>query len=875
MADVDGAATYRVQLHPGFGFDDAATIVDYLADLGVSHLYCSPYLQAAPGSTHGYDVADPQRLNVELGGFGSYDGLTDSLREHGLGQVLDIVPNHMVTDATNPWWWDVLANGAASRFADVFDIDWNEREDGTADTVLVPVLGDHYGRVLEAGELSVERTGAHFTVRYFDHRFPVAPRTLDEVLELAAPRASSDELAAIATGFATLPLPTMNDAAATRMRHDAIESLTARLARLIDDQPACGVAIDDELGALVADVDRLDAFLARQNYRLASWRTASDELDYRRFFNIDSLIGVRVEDPDVFATTHELILRLVRDGVVDGLRIDHVDGLRDPAAYLERLVTATDGAYVVVEKILEGDEVLPPWPVAGTSGYDFLVRTNELFVDARNEAAMTACYESFIGESTDFERIVRDAKHQIMGDELVAEVERATALLSRICDHHRRHRDHTRRELRDALREFVAAFPVYRTYVAPERPTSDTDRRHIEIAGAETRRARPDIDGELVDFLGRLAAGDEPDGLEFAMRLQQLTAPVMAKGIEDTAFYRYHRLVSLNEVGGDPTRFGGGVEAFHAAMAIAAADWPSAMLTLSTHDTKRSADVRARLNVLSEVPVAWADTVVRLAELATPHRTVDDLNTEYLLYQTLVGAWPLDAERAVAFIEKATREAKVHTSWIDPDAEYDAAIATFTRAVLADGRIRAEIERFLRDERIVERGRRNSLAQTALLLTCPGVPDTYQGSELWDLSLVDPDNRRPVDFELRRRVAAETAASSPGDVLRRADRGDPKLWMTRRLLRHRRGRPGSFSGTEYQPVDVRGERSDDVVAFARRDLAVVVPRLGGDDWNDTAVELGDGPWNDVLTGRRHEGGDALVTDLLGDFPVAVIARGGS
>lgn len=875
MAGVDGASTYRVQLHPGFGFGDAAAMADYLADLGVTHLYCSPYLQAAPGSMHGYDVADPHRVNGELGGFDGHEALSVSLAEQGLGQVLDIVPNHMVADASNPWWWDVLANGAASRFAIVFDIGWHERPDGVTDPVLVPVLGDHYGRVLERGELSIERISARFTVRYYDHRFPLAPRTYEAVLAGAADRVSSSPLADLAESFGALPMPRVSEPDAARTRHDLIERFVADLVELLDDDPSIASAIDAEVEAINADLDRLDALLTRQNYRLARWRTASDELEYRRFFNIDSLIGVRVEDESVFDITHELILQLVADGVVDGLRIDHVDGLRDPGRYLERLAAATDGTYVVVEKILEGHESLPPWDVAGTSGYDFLIRVNDLFVEGENEGAMTECYAGFTGESADFHEIVHAAKHQIMRDELVAEVERATDLLADACAARRRHSDHTHRELRDALREFVSRFPVYRTYVASGRATSDVDRAFIDTATAATRSARPDIDDELIALIGRLSAGDEADGGEFAARVQQLTAPVMAKGVEDTAFYRYHRLISLNEVGGDPSRFGRSVDEYHRATSESARRWPNAMNTLSTHDTKRSADVRARLNVLSEIPAEWSSTVERLAELATPHRSFDDLNAEYLLYQTLIGAWPIDADRAVAFMEKATREAKVHTTWVDPDPEYDAAIAAFTRAVVGDERITAEIERFLRDHRVVERGRRNSLAQTALLLTSPGVPDTYQGSELWDLSLVDPDNRRPVDVALRRLVAAETEHASAAEVLARSDRGDPKLWMTRRLLRLRRDRRHSFSGGDYEPLDVHGVRADHVVAFTRPDLVVVVPRRGGDEWAGTTVEIPTGDWTDALSGRSFAGGHHGLDDVFADFPVAVMVRGAS
>jgi (1->4)-alpha-D-glucan 1-alpha-D-glucosylmutase len=869
-------ATYRVQLHAGFGFWDAALVADYLADLGVSHLYCSPYLQAAAGSTHGYDVVDPGRVSDELGGAAGHAELTGALRAHGLGQVLDIVPNHMAVDPANHWWWDVLENGPASRFAPFFDVDWEAGGERAAFTVLVPVLADHYGRVLEAGELTVGREGGTFVVRYLDHRFPVSPRTVDEVLAAAARRAGSGELAELADRFGALPHARFTDAAAVAERDELKRALADALRHLCDANPAIAAAVDDELAALNQDFDRLDELVGRQNYRLAHWRTASEELDYRRFFNIESLVGVRVEDPDVMAATHRLVLNLVRDGTVEGLRIDHVDGLRDPEGYLVNLADHAGGVYTVVEKILEPAESLPEtWLVAGTSGYDFLNRVNNLFVDPANEAAMTSCYDEFIGETANYDEIVQRAKHQIMSEELASEVERLTGLLADICDHHRRHRDHTRRELRATLRELVARFPVYRTYVHPSRPTTDTDRRQVGVAVDEAMEHRPDLDGELLRFIGDLALGavDSDRSIELTQRLQQLTAPVMAKGVEDTAFYRYHRLVSLNEVGGDPSVFGRPVADFHTATAATAAQWPTSMLTLSTHDTKRSADVRARLNVLSEIPGAWADAVHRWDDRNGRIRPGGvDRNTEYLLYQTVVGAWPIDANRAAAFMAKATKEAKVHTSWTDPNDDYDTAVDSFVRAVLAHTEFVDEVGRFLADNRVVDRGRRNSLAQMALLLTCPGVPDIYQGTEVWDLSLVDPDNRRPVDYEYRRGLLDGVRAADSGEVLTRADSGAPKLWLTHRLLEHRRAWPERYDDASYQPMEARGARADDLVAFDRGELAVVAPRRGLDGWSDTTVSLPAGRWSDVFTGAAVTGGAKPVADLLAGFPVAVLER---
>jgi (1->4)-alpha-D-glucan 1-alpha-D-glucosylmutase len=869
-------SSYRVQLHAGFGFRAAAGVACYLAELGVTHLYCSPYLQAADGSTHGYDVVDPGRFNDELGGAAGHTEMVGALRTAGLGQLLDIVPNHMATAPGNRWWWDVLENGPASLYARFFDIDWEGSDDKSAFTVLVPVLGDHYGRVLEAGELQLARTGGDFLVRYFDHELPISPRTLEGVLAPAARRAGSAELATVAEGFGSLPSARMTDTPAVMERHDHKLTLSSDLDLLTRADEAVAAAVDAEVAAINADPDRLDALLRRQNYRLAYWKTASDELDYRRFFNIETLIGVRIEDGTVFDETHRLILELVADGTVDGLRIDHVDGLRDPEGYLAELGQRTDNVYTVVEKILESDESLPEtWPVSGTSGYDFLIRVNGLFVAAHNEQAMTDCYHGFTGETGDYGDVVQAAKQQIMGQELSSELQRLTGLVAELSDQHRRHRDHTRRELSDALRQLVARFPVYRTYVHPGRPTSTSDRQHVAEAVKATIDNRPDLDEELISFLGELALGDHPGDLEaeFVQRFQQFTAPVMAKGVEDTAFYRYHRLLSLNEVGGDPGVFGHSRAEFHAATADTAARWPRSMLTLSTHDTKRSADVRARLNVLSEIPVPWSGALQRWADANDAHRQDGwlDRNAEYLIYQTLVGAWPIDAERMTAFMAKATKEAKVRTSWTDPVADYDAGVEAFVRSILADRRFVEDLEQWLSEHRIVERGRRNSLAQTALLLTCPGVPDIYQGSEIWDLSLVDPDNRRAVDYEARRQLLRDLKGAG-GDLPGSEDMGASKLRLIHRLLGHRRAKPEVYMSGDYEPLRFGGRRADEAVGYQRRALAVVIPRLGSDAWADTTVELPAGQWTDVITGSSVDGRRRTLAQVLGSFPVGVLVR---
>jgi (1->4)-alpha-D-glucan 1-alpha-D-glucosylmutase len=877
------SATYRVQLHAGFTFDHAAAIADYLSALSISHLYCSPYLQAAPGSTHGYDIVDHSKLNEELGGAPAHARLVERLMALDLGEVLDIVPNHMaLAGRANCWWWGVLENGPSSRYARYFDIDWNPPDPRLFAMVLMPILGDHYGRTLEAGELRIEREGGSFLVRYHDHEAPLSPRSLDGLLERAAEHAGCDKLQALARALGDLPHAALTHPDSVAERHRGKGCLQQRLGKLCETHRDVADAICREIDRVNHDADQLDALLRRQNYRLAYWRTASEELSYRRFFNIDTLVGLRMEDVQVFADTHRLILDLIGRGVVDGLRIDHVDGLRDPETYLRRLRNTSGSAYVVVEKILASGERLPEsWPVAGTTGYEFLNRVNNLFVDSRNEAALSACYARFSEGNDDYGEVAYRAKLQIMTQELTAEVERLTAILADVCQNHRRHRDHTRRDLRDALREVIADFPVYRTYVQPGGGISDSDRGYVRAAVLGAQQRRPDLDGELVSFIGELLVLGHAGSAEteFALRFAQLSAPVMAKGVEDTAFYRYHRLVSLNEVGGDPSVFGAPVAEFHRAMAEAAERWPEAMLTLSTHDTKRSGDVRARLNLLSELPAAWKHAVTRWTKRNESHKRGGwpDANTEYLLYQTLLGAWPITAERVGAFMAKATKEAKVHTSWTDPKTDYDEAVQQFVIDVISDRGFIADLEAFLAEHRLVERGRINSLAQTALLLTCPGIPDIYQGTEVWDFSLVDPDNRRAVDYDRRRGLLEALSGATPEAALDEADEGGPKLWLIHRVLDHRRRHPRAYGpSSRYEPLRASGAKAEHLVAFARSGgLVVLVPRLVvrlGDDWNGTTVAIPRGTWINVLSHESVEGGDVAARALLRRFPVAVLAR---
>jgi (1->4)-alpha-D-glucan 1-alpha-D-glucosylmutase len=916
-------ATYRVQLRPEFGFDAAAEAVGYLAELGVSHLYCSPYLQAAAGSTHGYDVIDPSRLNDELGGEGGHERLIQALAVHGMGQVLDIVPNHMaITGRGNAWWWDVLENGPASRYAGYFDVDWDSPQARLRNVVLLPILGDHYGRVLEAGEIRLMRRGGGFEIHYREHRMPVAPHSLDGLLAAAAARCGSPDLAFIADACGGLPEATATDRASAARRHRDKEVLRGQLARLAAEQPEVAAAIEAEVAAINADADRLDGVLQRQNYRPAFWRTAGRELDYRRFFDVNTLVGLHVEDERVFADTHARILDWVRRGLLDGLRVDHPDGLYDPRQYFERLRRAAPQSWIVAEKILAPGECLPPsWPVDGTTGYDFLRRVDGLFVDPAGEAPLSALYAELTGvpgslglpgasgSEAGWPELRRAGKLKVVRELLAADVNRLAEVFLEVCERHRRHRDYTRHELREAISEVAASLAVYRTYVrVPGREVSAGDRREIAGAVEDARRHRPEL-SDLLDFFQRvllLELRGRAEGAEgeAAMRFQQLTAPAMAKGVEDTAFYNFNRLVSLNEVGGDPGCFGVAVDEFHRACLEAQARWPLSMCTTSTHDSKRGEDARLRLHLLSEIPARWAAAVRAWFERNARHRRpgpLPDANAEYLLYQTLVAAWPIEVDRLTAYLEKAAREAKTHTSWTRVDAGYEAALRGFAEALLADAEFCAGVEELVVP--LTAAARISSLAQTLLKLTAPGVPDLYQGSELWHLALVDPDNRRPVDYAARRRLLAELArhagkkaeegpnavgVEGPGAaaagidveaILTRMEEGLPKLWVIRQALRLRRRRAGAFGPSgSYRPLAARGPRAAHAVAFERGgEVVTVVPRLVlglGGDWAETSLALPAGGWHNELTGEDLAGGEQPLAELLRRFPVALLARRG-
>ncbi len=874
--------TYRLQLHAEFGFDDAAAIADYLEDFGISHVYSSPYLQAAPGSKHGYDVVDQHKVNEELGGAEAHDRFSHRLGECHLGQVLDIVPNHMaISGRRNHYWWDVLENGPSSRYASYFDIDWNPYEEKLRNKLLVPILGDHYGRVLTRKEISIQRHSGSFFIKYFDNELPAAPKSLPLILMPAAEETGSDQLAFLADSLNNLPAPTNTEPASLAQRHRDYAMIASLLVRLFNEVPFIGHAVDRVISEINNNVERLDGFLEQQNFRLALWKTSEQDLGYRRFFDVNTLVGLRMEDPQVFADTHALILNWLREGVLDGIRVDHPDGLRDPREYFDRLRSEASDVWILGEKILEpGEKLRPEWPIDGTTGYDYLNLAGGLLVDRSSEADITMFYAAFTTQSTDYAAVCREKKHKVLRDLLGSDVNRLTTLFAEICEAHRDHRDYTRQDINRAIREIVASFPIYRTYVVSSRNeiTAD-DVRYVNEAIELSKRSRPELDPELFDFFADvlLLRATGRNESEFVMRFQQFTGPAMAKGVEDTVFYDFNRLISLNEVGGDPGVFGVSQEDFHAANIERQRTHPRAMLASSTHDTKRSEDVRARISVLSELPGEWKAAVQRWSRRNRQHKSggFPDHNTEYFIYQTLLGAWPIGANRLLPYLEKACREAKRHTSWLSPNEEFESAVKSFVEAIYEDSEFLVDLEGFL--QALIVPGRVNSLSQTLLKFTVPGIPDTYQGTELWDLSLVDPDNRRPVDYPLRRRLLAELDHLTVEDITRRSDEGLPKLWTIYQSLKVRRSHQPAFgeSGT-YTPIRLEGAKCDHALAFLRGEkVLVVVPLLPaklGPDWEQTSIQVPHGDWENVLSQETLHGGRIDIGNLLRAFPVALLVQ---
>jgi (1->4)-alpha-D-glucan 1-alpha-D-glucosylmutase len=945
-------ATYRLQLHKDFSFDDASAALPYLHRLGVSHIYCSPIWRARPGSLHGYDVVAHDEINPELGGRDGFERFANAARELGMGLILDMVPNHMgVLGADNPWWTDVLENGQASAYARHFDIDWHPVNADLEGKVLLPVLGGHYGDVLAQGQLRVgfERNRGRLVLRYFDHCFPLALRSYSLVLSQAGQRLGDGhartQVEGLGEAFAALPARTVFDPEVARSR----EELKSRLAELAQGHAEVAAAIEASLGVVneEASRDTLHALHEGQHYRLAYWRVAADEINYRRFFDINELAALRMEEPAVFEATHSMALELAAQGVVDGLRIDHPDGLHDPARYFAQLQEGyaqragielpapavgdrpSRPLYVVAEKIAAPHEDVPEeWALHGTTGYRFAMVVNGVLVDGNAADRFDRIWQRFSGERDSFAEMVYRGKRSVARTALASELTVLATALMRIARADRRTRDYTFNALRDALAEVAACMPVYRTYILGS--ASAQDIRFLDWAVAHARKRSDAPDRSVFDFVSRVLRGQGPDGTplpaehaawQFAARFQQFCAPVAAKGVEDTAFYQYHRLVSLNEVGGDPGPFGMTVRAFHGATSDRAARWPHTILATSTHDNKRSEDVRNRLNVLSEMPAAWRLGLARWRRLARGYKSevnggaTPTAADEYLLYQTLLGTLPaggLDEttlgpyrDRIEQYMLKAAREGKRHTSWTCPDEVYESALVAFVRSVLA----RVSPNPLLSDlqtsaSALAWFGALNSLSMVLMKFTSPGVPDLYQGNELLDLSLVDPDNRRPVDFALRERYltaleamqAAPDAARQLRALAEQPDDGRAKLWLTWRLLQLRAEQPVLFREGRYVPLMVTGTRQEHLVAYAREQgnevLVVLAPRLysrlagepgrlplGEAVWGDTAVDLTPvlppgtaARCIDALTGRPFElrAGPLSAAEAFASFPAVAL-----
>jgi (1->4)-alpha-D-glucan 1-alpha-D-glucosylmutase len=980
-------STYRVQLSAQFTFADLAAIAPYLDALGVGACYLSPCLRARPHSSHGYDVVDYRELNPELGTRAEFEALAQDLRSRGMGLLLDVVPNHMAVDPVyNPYWHDVLQNGPSAASAEWFDIDWQPVKDSLRNRVLLPILGDQYGVVLERGELRLGLRQDGLVLHYFDQTLPINPEVVPvafrpEVDELRS-RADIDErdmreLLSVMTAFANLPPHVERDPSMREERQRESQVACERFVALLDRSPVIRDAMQSGLARLNGrpgvpeSFDALHAILEQQPYHVAYWRTAFDEINYRRFFDINDLAAVRMEDPQVFTEAHRLVLEFVRAGLVTGLRLDHPDGLYDPEEYFERLQAAAwrhaaevllgsdqqdrvdalvewraarrdeDRAhwavrplYLVAEKILSGGEQFRTrWAIHGGTGYVFLNIVNGLFIDGAGLHQLRRLWARLSGQQEPFPEIANESRRLIAQTAMASEMNMLAHGLERIASRDRRSRDFTLNSLRRVLREVVAGFPVYRTYVTV-RGVSETDRAVIARAVAEARRRSPVMEASIFEFIERVLTGIGPSGapddecLRFAMKFQQTTSPIQAKGVEDTAFYRDVPLLATNEVGSDPASPTISIEQFHAANSTRLQQWPGNMLALATHDTKRGADARARLTVLSERAGEWRRAVAQWMRVNARHRPIvggvyaPDRGDEYHFYQALLAIWPPEIEgstipvvappgldtRVADYMVKAIREAKIRSSWLRPDQAYEDGVTAFIRTVLtasAAGRFRRSFVPFART--IARAGAVTSLAEHVLMAGVPGVPDIYQGAELWHLCLVDPDNRQPVDFSWRRSLLASldadldraSASSEPGmtvlpivnDLVARWTDGQIKLWIVAATLRHRRRDPDLFLRGEYVPLAARPAETA-VVAFARiwqsRALVVIAAhhagRLAGRGWptgaawGDAAIslppKLAGRAWRDLLTGRSitlDMTSHLELASVLDPLPVAWLA----
>ena len=915
-------ATYRLQFQKDFTFADGEAIVPYLAKLGISHVYASPIHKARPGSLHGYDVVDHTVINPELGGEEGFIRFSDVLRKHGLGLILDIVPNHVGIGAENEWWQSVLEWGELSRHAQAFDIDWERL--GANHKLVVPFLGNRYGVALENGELvlSFDAARGSFSVTHFEQTFPLCPPSypiiLDRALAALEETAPPPDILAISERLRLMGEETLAERR-SGFPADA-ELLKQELARAVAGSAPLAQAIERAVTLINGTVGVPESFgtlhrlLEAQSYRLAHWRVAASDINYRRFFDINDLAGLRIEDAEVFERVHQTVFRFIREGRIQGLRIDHIDGLADPENYLNRLQDAIGpGFFILVEKILEWGEALEDWPIAGTTGYDVLNLIDGVLTDKETGRTLERLYRKVTELEGSYASLLRQAKSQVLEGGFASELEALVSDLKRIADADRRTRDYTAIAIREALREIIARFPVYRSYIG-EGGLSPQDRRLIEttVASAKRHSALPDrsvhefIASALIESFETQIPGAPDIELvrRFRRRFQQLTGPVMAKGLEDTLFYRYVPLLARNEVGGDPGQFGITPAEFHTANARRVRDWPSTMIATATHDTKRGEDARARLSAISQLPEDWAEAFRLWRKLVKPHlELIDgaeapDANDQLILLQSLLGAWPFELlggkgearvltslhTRMEAFLVKALREAKRKTSWVNPDEAYEAAATGLLRKVLEPD------SRFLRDfapfaRRLASLGMHASLSRTVLKCTLPGFPDVYQGTELWDLSLVDPDNRRPVDYDIRAR--ALNRREDVNDLLASWPDGRIKQHVLASILRDRARSPALYAEGDYHALQAEGVKSRHILGFRRsrggEQLVVVVSRLLGEllgadelpsarSWVDLALPLPSGTWHDVITGRTLVGDEKAISigEILATLPVAVL-----
>ena len=911
-------ATYRLQLSHDVNFRRARELIPYLKSLGISHVYLSPLLAARPGSEHGYDVVDHGRLNPDYGTEEDLGAFATALAEADMGIVADLVPNHMCIDPANTRFYDVLENGQSSASTVFFDIDWGPPKAELAGKVLLPVLGEQFGRELERGAVKVVLEDGVFSLRYGERPFPLTPPSwrlvLDPIWRKVRARAGGDspqaiELESILRSLAHWPA----EREAIRARRHERDAVARRLVGLLEDPEVradftAAVEAFNGVPGEPRSFDRLEELVSEQHYRLAHWRVAAHEINYRRFFDVNDLAAIRVENEEVFRAVHELPFRWADKGWLAGFRIDHVDGLLEPERYLAQIRQRDGGPpggfYLIVEKILASGESLPEgWMTDGTTGYEHGAAVSSVLVDPENAGRLRELWRELAGQTMSFRDVVYESKRLILETAMVAELTVLAKRLDAVSEQHRYSRDFTFESLRDALREVIASFPAYRTYITREATfAAERDARMINTATGEAARRNPVMNRSVFDFLEEVLLLRDPQGLddeqrqarrEFALRFQQLTGPVTAKGVEDTAFYRFYPLASLAEVGGDPDRIGSSVDELHVINRLRAQSTPRSLSASSTHDTKRGEDTRARLHVLSEVPDAWRAAVLRWRDLNAPHRSrpavaeIPDAHTDYFIYQSLVAGWPAGGvasdpafvSRFKAYIRKANAEAKLHTSWINPNETFEKAIEQFLDAILDPGRsdaFLADVQRFVNTIELP--GFLNGLTQVLLKVASPGVPDVYQGTEGWDLSYADPDNRRPVDFAARTALlekvkgeAARDAAQAASAFLGQADSGLVKAFVLAQALAVRRSRRVAFESARYEGLVPHGPRARHVIAFSRGEMGgrvfAVAGRLFarlveanpngavGDAWGEDGVQIAE-----LLPGARYR--EALTERAL-------------